>query len=84
MLTLERSWILLDHLNDKANQIAEDVWSSNDINSAILYQTECLRKFFLELEDSQKQSIQYWIRHDDEFLDYVECLLGDEFTKGLL
>lgn len=83
-MTLEKSWILLDHLNDKANQIAEDVWSSNDINSAIFYQSTCLRKLFLELDDSQKQSIQYWIKHDDEFLDYVKCLLGEEFTKDLL
>jgi hypothetical protein len=84
MMTLQQSWMLLDYLNDKANRISEDIWSTNDINSAILHQTECLRNFFLELNDTQKQSIQYWIIRDDEFLDYVECLLGEEFTKNLL
>lgn len=84
MLTLEKSWNLLDNLNDRANKIVEDVWSSNDINSAIDCQTTHIRKFFLELDEIQRYSIQYWIRHDDEFLDYVECLLGEEFTKSLV
>ena len=77
-MTLEHAWIILESLNDDANQKAKDFWLSDNINKAICYQSACFRENFLKLDNNQRKLIQYWITKDDEFQDYFKCLSGDE------
>jgi hypothetical protein len=78
MMTLDQAWIILESLNDDANQQARKFWASNNFDKAICYQSGCFRKNFLELDKEQKDLIQYWLSVDDEFQDYFKCLSGDE------
>ena len=76
-MTLEQAWHLLELLNEDANQKSKDLWLSADFNKAVCYQSFCFKKNLLELDETRQKSIQYWIEHDDEFLDYFKCLSGD-------
>ena len=83
-MKLEQAWILMGSLNDDANEQSNDRWLAGSVAEAIRYQSDCARKKFLDLEETTRQEIIYWVRNDDEFLDYVECILGEDFIKGLL
>jgi hypothetical protein len=77
-MTLEQAWNLVESLSDDANQQSKNLWLSNDLGTAIRYQTMCFNKNFLKLDDAQQQIIRYWISNDDEFQDYFKCLSENE------
>lgn len=78
-MNLEKTWKLVESINNKANQESQAYWLSNNIDNAVCYQTECFRNNFLKIEISQQQAIIYWFKNDDEFQDYVKCLAGNDF-----
>lgn len=78
-MTLQEIWNLVESLNDTAKEKAKDLWLSDDIDSAISYQTECFKDAFLKLEQVQQQAIIQWAKKDDEFQDYIKCLAGNDF-----
>lgn len=83
-MKLEEAWNLVESLNEDANQKSKNLWNSNNIKEAIDFQTTCFKKNFLQLDNDVKQELVHWMRNDDEFLDYIECFLGEEFVKSLL
>lgn len=83
-ITLHEAWNLLDSLNDDANCKVTSFWNSLDWQQAMLNQSFHFKNNFLNLDDFQKQSIIFWIKHDDEFKDYFECLSGEDFINNLL
>jgi hypothetical protein len=78
MMTLEHAWIIVESLNDDANQKAKDFWRSDNIDTAVRYQADYFRKNFEELDKVQRDLIQHWINIDDEFQDYFKCLSAYE------
>lgn len=83
-ITLHEAWNLLDSLNDDANSKATSFWNSIDWQQAMLQQTFHFKNNFLNLDNFQKQSILFWIKNDDEFRDYFECLSDADFVRDLL
>lgn len=82
-ISLEEAWILLESLNDVANQKTQHIWNSIDLKKAIRQQSDCFKDIFLNLDKDQQQAIYYWIEHDDEFRDYFKCLSGNDFITSL-
>lgn len=81
-MMLETAWNLLESLNDDANQKSKDVWKS-DANLAVRYQAERFKENFLALDKIHQDVILYWINHDDELLDYFECL-SDNLLENIV
>lgn len=79
-MTLENAWNLLESLNDDANKKSKDIWNS-DVDEAIRYQSSCFRENFLRLDKHQQKLIIGFIKTDDEFRDYFECLSSDMFEN---
>lgn len=83
-MNLEEAWKITETLNDIANQTSDSVWNT-DVEEAILYQSICFRKEFLELDISKQELICYWINKDDEFQDYFNSISNnmsvDIFSK---
>jgi len=88
-MSLEHTWILLESINDNANQKTQDSWNlATNINlqhDAIQAQSACFRNIFKNLIEAQRREILYWLYQDDEFQDYFKCLFGEEeFSKEFL
>lgn len=73
-MKLEEVWSLIETINNAANQMSKDLWTSNNVNDAIDYQTTCFRQKFLELDKRQQQAIQRWTERDAELHDYFNLL----------
>ena len=70
MISLQEAWILVEELNDQANQ--QTNWK--DIEQAILNQSEYFKNSITQLDDGSRLAIKYWLQQDDEFYDYCNCL----------
>lgn len=83
-MNLDEAWKITETLNNNANQESSGVWEC-DIEEAILYQSACFRKKFLELDINKQELICYWINKDNEFQDYFNSVSNnmsvDIFSK---
>ena len=70
MISLQETWILVETLNDQANQ--QTSWK--DIEQAILNQSEYFKNSVQQLDNDSQLAIKYWLQQDDEFYDYFNCL----------
>ena len=70
MISLQETWILVETLNDQANQ--QTSWK--DVEQAILIQSEYFKNSITQLDNDNQLAIKYWLQHDDEFCDYFNCL----------
>jgi hypothetical protein len=83
MITLHEAWILLESLNDDANQKTKYIWNSKQEQDAIQQQSDCFRTNILNLDSGHRTAILYWLNNDDEFQDYFRCLSGKDFITSL-
>lgn len=70
MISLQETWILVETLNDQANQ--QTSWK--DIEQAILIQSDYFKNSVQQLDDDSQLAIKYWLQQDDEFHDYFNCV----------
>lgn len=67
-MTLEQAWLEIEKLN-KSIKINNDVE-----HNYICLHSQAFRSLFSRLNTTKKIDIFYWLRNDDEFLDYFVCL----------
>jgi len=70
MINLQAVWKLVETLNDQANQ--QTSWE--DINQAIITQSQYFKNSVEQLDSDSQFAIKYWLQQDAEFCDYFNCL----------
>lgn len=84
MISLQDTIVLLENINEDANNETQQFWGDFCQSKAISKQAEYFKKGILDLDIPSKKSIIYWYSHDDEFQDYFKCLSSDNnFIKSL-
>ena len=76
MINLQAVWKLVETLNDQANR--QTSWE--DIDQAILTQSQYFKDSVKQLDNDSQLAIKYWLQQDDEFYDYFNCLSNNPTT----
>lgn len=87
MKTLEQTLNLVEDLNEQAHQEAWDSWMAADEEDdeelreeASEEQAMYFRDHFYDLDDSDRDSVLHWLKHDEDFADQFRDWFGhDQF-----